>query len=76
MKLMTKESVQKGVVEELKGQIVALTKKVFVNEQEISKLKENREKDKKLQTLEQEFTQFQIQMFDICKKNTNYFSEF
>lgn len=26
--------------------------------------------------LEQEFTQFQIQMFDICKKNTNYFSNF
>jgi hypothetical protein len=29
-----------------------------------------------MQALEQEFTQFQIQMFDICKKNTNYFSDF
>lgn len=47
-----------------------------MNEEEISKLKEkkDKEKDKKWQSLEQEFTQFQIQMFDICKKNTNYFS--
>lgn len=47
-----------------------------MNEQDISKLKDKKDKDKKLQTLEHEFTQFQIQMFDICKKNTNYFSEF
>ena len=47
-----------------------------MNEQEISKLKDKKEKEKKMQTLEHEFTQFQIQMFDICKKNTNYFSEF
>ena len=49
-----------------------------MNEEEISKLKEkkDKEKDKKWQSLQQEFTQFQIQMFDICKKNTNYFSQF
>ena len=53
-----------------------MTKKVFVNEEEIQKLKEKKDKDKKYQVFEQEFTQFQIQMFDICKKNTNYFSDF
>ena len=36
-----------------------------MNEQDISKLKDKKDKDKKLQTLEHEFTQFQIQMFDI-----------
>jgi hypothetical protein len=40
------------------------------------KLKEKKDKDKKLFSLEQEFTQFQIQMFDFCKKNTSCFSDF
>jgi hypothetical protein len=63
-------------LEEMKSQIMALTKRVFLNEEEICKLKEKKEKDKKLQTLEQEFTQFQIQMFDILKKNSNFFADF
>ena len=68
---------EKAIIE-LRSQILSLTKKVFLNQEQISKLKEKKDKDKvkKWQSLEQEFTQFQTQMFDICKKNTNYFSEF
>lgn len=55
---------------------MALTKRVFMNEEDICKLKEKKDKDKKLQTLYQEFTQFQIQMFDILKKNSNFFADF
>ena len=63
-------------IDELRSQILSLTKKVYLNEEEIAKMREKEKKDKRLSTLEQQFTQFQIQMFDICKKNTNYFSDF
>lgn len=38
-------------VSEMRGQILSLTKRVFINEEEIAKLKDRKDKEKKIQTL-------------------------
>lgn len=38
-------------VSEMRGQILSLTKRVFINEEEIAKLKDRKDKEKKMHTL-------------------------
>ena len=45
------KSKQEKAIDELRSQILALTKKVFINQEEIAKMKQKKDKDKKWQTL-------------------------
>lgn len=56
--------------------VIALTKRVATNEEEIGKLKEKSEKDKKLQGLENDICEYKSKLFELAKFNSKNYSDF
>lgn len=60
----------------LREMIIALTKRVATNEEEIGKLKEKSEKDKKFQGLENDISEYKSKLFELAKFNSKNFNDF